>query len=95
MSHHFRGVFFLEGCINCQHKIKIYLSDILDNILSVKSHKNINLNNALSGHATEKSEVIHCMCTEMPIIPVDRAVDTKRIIGKNGGQRRRRGTRGY
>jgi hypothetical protein len=34
------------------------------------------------------------MCKEMPFIPVDRAVDKKRIIGKNGGPRRRRGTRG-
>jgi hypothetical protein len=29
----------------------------------------------------------------MPVIPVDRVVDKKRII-KNGGTRRRRGTRG-
>jgi hypothetical protein len=35
------------------------------------------------------------MCKEMPVIPVDRVVDKKRIIGnKNGGPRRRRGTRG-
>jgi hypothetical protein len=37
----------------------------------------------------------HCMCKEMPAIPVNRAVDPKRIIGKNGGPRRRRGTRGH
>jgi hypothetical protein len=30
----------------------------------------------------------------MPVIPVNKVVDPKRIIGKNGGQRRRRGTRG-
>jgi hypothetical protein len=30
----------------------------------------------------------------MPVILVDRVVDKKRIIGKNGGLRRRRGTRG-
>jgi hypothetical protein len=30
----------------------------------------------------------------MPVIPVNRMVDKKRIIGKNGGPRRRRGTRG-
>jgi hypothetical protein len=30
----------------------------------------------------------------MPVIPVNSAVDTKRIIGKNGGPRRRIGTRG-
>jgi hypothetical protein len=30
----------------------------------------------------------------MPVIPVNRVVDKKRIIGKNGGPRRRRGTRG-
>jgi hypothetical protein len=30
----------------------------------------------------------------MPVIPATRVVDKKRIIGKNGGPRRRRGTRG-
>jgi hypothetical protein len=37
-----------------------------------------------------------CTCKEMPVIPVNRAraVDTKRIIEKNGGPRRRRVTRG-
>jgi hypothetical protein len=34
------------------------------------------------------------MCKEMPVIPVYRVVDKKRIIGKNRGPRRRRGTRG-
>jgi hypothetical protein len=35
------------------------------------------------------------MCKEMPVIPVNREVNPKRIIGKNGGPwRRRRGTRG-
>jgi hypothetical protein len=34
------------------------------------------------------------MSKEMPVIPVDRVVDTKRISGKNGGPRRRRSTRG-
>jgi hypothetical protein len=34
------------------------------------------------------------MCKEIPAIPVNRVVDPKRIIGKNGGPRRRRGTRG-
>jgi hypothetical protein len=34
------------------------------------------------------------MCKEMPVILVDRVVDKKRIIRKNGGPRRRRGTRG-
>jgi hypothetical protein len=35
------------------------------------------------------------MCKEMPVIPVNKVVDLKRIIGKNGGlRRRRRGTRG-
>jgi hypothetical protein len=38
---------------------------------------------------TEKSEAI-----EMPVILVNRPVDPKIIIGKNGGPRRRRGTRG-
>jgi hypothetical protein len=33
------------------------------------------------------------MCKEMPVIPVNKVVDPKRIIGKNGGPRRR-GTRG-
>jgi hypothetical protein len=28
----------------------------------------------------------------MLVIPVDKVVDKKRIIGKNGGPRRRRGT---
>jgi hypothetical protein len=30
----------------------------------------------------------------MPVILVHRVVDTKRIIGKNGGLRRRKGTKG-
>jgi hypothetical protein len=34
------------------------------------------------------------MCKEMPAIPVHKVVDTKRIIRKNGGPRRRRDTRG-
>jgi hypothetical protein len=34
------------------------------------------------------------MCKEMPVIPVNSVVDTRRIIGKNGGLRRRRNTRG-
>jgi hypothetical protein len=34
------------------------------------------------------------MCKEMLAILVNRVVDTKRIIGKNGTPRRRRGTRG-
>jgi hypothetical protein len=34
------------------------------------------------------------MCNEMPVILVKRAVDQKRIILKNGGLRRRRGTGG-
>jgi hypothetical protein len=37
----------------------------------------------------------HCMCNEMPVIPDDRMVDKKRMIRKNGGPRRRRGTRGH
>jgi hypothetical protein len=28
------------------------------------------------------------MCKEMPVIPFNRVVDKKRIIGKNGGPRR-------
>jgi hypothetical protein len=34
------------------------------------------------------------MCKEMPVILVNSVVDKKRIITKNGGPRRRRGTRG-
>jgi hypothetical protein len=34
------------------------------------------------------------MCKEMPVIPVNRVMDPKRIIRKNGRPRRRRGTRG-
>jgi hypothetical protein len=34
------------------------------------------------------------MCKEMPVIPVNKVVDPKRIIRKNEGLRRRRGTRG-
>jgi hypothetical protein len=35
------------------------------------------------------------MCKDMPVIPVNRVVERKRIIGKNEGPRRRRkGTRG-
>jgi hypothetical protein len=30
----------------------------------------------------------------MPVIPVSRVVDPKRVIGKNGMPRRRRGTKG-
>jgi hypothetical protein len=35
------------------------------------------------------------MCKVMLVIPVNRVVDTKRINRKNGGLRRRRGTRGH
>jgi hypothetical protein len=35
-----------------------------------------------------------CMCKEMAVIPVNTVVDKKRIIGKNGGPRRRTGIRG-
>jgi hypothetical protein len=34
------------------------------------------------------------MCKEMLVIPVNKVVDPKRIIRKNGEPRRRRGTRG-
>jgi hypothetical protein len=34
------------------------------------------------------------MCKELPVILVNKVVDPRRIIGKNGGRRRRRGTRG-
>jgi hypothetical protein len=34
------------------------------------------------------------MFKEMMVIPVNRMVDPKKTIGKNGGPRRRRGTRG-
>jgi hypothetical protein len=34
------------------------------------------------------------MRKEMPVIPVKKVVDPKRIIGKNGGLRRRRGAKG-
>jgi hypothetical protein len=34
------------------------------------------------------------MCKELPVIPVNKVVDKKRLIGKNGGPRRRRSTRG-
>jgi hypothetical protein len=34
------------------------------------------------------------MSKEMLVIPVNKVVDAKRIIRKNGGPRRRRGTRG-
>jgi hypothetical protein len=34
------------------------------------------------------------MCKEMPVILVSKVVDPKRKIGKNGGPRRRRGSRG-
>jgi hypothetical protein len=34
------------------------------------------------------------MCKELPVILVNKVVDPKRINGKNGGPRRRRGTRG-
>jgi hypothetical protein len=34
------------------------------------------------------------MCKEMPVIPVNKVVDPKKNNPKNGGPRRRRGTRG-
>jgi hypothetical protein len=34
------------------------------------------------------------MCKEMPVILVNRVTDLKTLIGKNGGPRKRRGTRG-
>jgi hypothetical protein len=33
------------------------------------------------------------MCKEMPVIPVNRVVDPKKIIRKNIGRSRRRGTK--
>jgi hypothetical protein len=36
----------------------------------------------------------HCMCKEMLVIPVNRVVDKKRLLGKNGGLGRR-GTKGH
>jgi hypothetical protein len=35
------------------------------------------------------------MCKEMPVIPVNKVVDPKRIIRKNGGPRRSRDTMGF
>jgi hypothetical protein len=35
------------------------------------------------------------MCKEMLVISVNRVVDKKRIIGKNGGPMRRRDARGH
>jgi hypothetical protein len=34
------------------------------------------------------------MCKEMPVIPVNKVVDPKRIIGKDGGPRRRESHKG-
>jgi hypothetical protein len=34
------------------------------------------------------------MCKEMPVIPVNKVVGSKRTIGKNGEPRGRRGIRG-
>jgi hypothetical protein len=34
------------------------------------------------------------MCKELPVIQVNRVVDKKRIMRKNGGPRRRKSTRG-
>jgi hypothetical protein len=42
----------------------------------------------------KKFSFLHGLRKEMPVIPVNKVVDPKRIIGKNGGPRRRRGTRG-
>jgi hypothetical protein len=36
----------------------------------------------------------HCMCKELPVILVNKAVDPKKNNGKNWWQRRRRGKRG-
>jgi hypothetical protein len=36
----------------------------------------------------------HCMCKEMLVIPVNKVVDPKSIIGKNGWPRRRREAQG-
>jgi hypothetical protein len=44
-------------------------------------------------HATVKSEAIAC-ARRCQSCQVNRVVDMKRIIGKNGGPRRKRGTRG-
>jgi hypothetical protein len=35
------------------------------------------------------------MCKEMPVIPVNRLVDPKIIIGKNGVSRNKRRTKGH
>jgi hypothetical protein len=36
----------------------------------------------------------HCMCKKMPVIPVNRVVNKKILIGKKSGPSMRRGTRG-
>jgi hypothetical protein len=51
------------------------------------------INTFKSHFATEKLRG-HCMCKEMWVFPVNKWVDPKRITRKNGGTRRRRGTRG-
>jgi hypothetical protein len=45
-------------------------------------------------HATEKSEAIANARSFRSVILVNKVVDPNRIIGKNGGPRRRRCTRG-
>jgi hypothetical protein len=35
------------------------------------------------------------MCKEMPVIPFNKVVDQKEYSEKNGGPRRRKGTRGH
>jgi hypothetical protein len=48
------------------------------------------------GSIEEEEEEVrgHCMCKEMPVILVNMVVDERRIIGKNGEPRRRRGPTG-
>jgi hypothetical protein len=43
--------------------------------------------------ATEKSEAF-ATCKEMPVIPVNRVVDKKIIMGRKGAEEEEKGTRG-
>jgi hypothetical protein len=74
----------------------MHIKSILQNSTAVFFLKN---SKALFEIISKNSKVVFrgtcaCMCKEKPVIPVDKAVGKKRIIGINR-RPRRRGTRGH
>jgi hypothetical protein len=59
-------------------------------VWSLIHNENTNISGQENCHTTEKAEAI-APCKDMQVIPVNKVVDEKRIIGKNGLRRRHSG----